>query len=135
MGTGYKVHCTCGYQGTADVGSTRAMLNKEDWFPFRCNQCKKLVDVDLLSNNMICPECKSADLTSCEPTTKRCRDWLGKLLGPRLRQRFGLHLRDDEIQENYCWQLKKNFILMREGNICPQCKQPNMRYVLDCMFD
>ncbi len=135
MGTEFKAHCPCGYQGTASVGSTRTLHNKEDWFPFRCNQCKKLVAVDLLSNSMICPECNNADLSSCEPTTKRCRDWLGQWVGPRLRQRFGLHLRDEEIEASYCWQLKKTFTLMRESNVCPQCWQPKMRYVLDCLYD
>ena len=135
MGEGLKAQCSCGYEGVGTVGSTRAEHGKMFWFPHHCNQCNAVVSPDLLAENVCCDECGSKDIATYEATSKPCTELFGRLLGPKLRKRFGLHLAFEEASDQFCYQLKRVLYVMKQGNYCPQCRQNTMQFWLDCQFD
>jgi len=62
MGQLTKANCPCGFSQQAPVGGDMASYKESATFPFYCHDCG-LVDVNIAKDEIICPKCKSKDLT------------------------------------------------------------------------
>ena len=134
MGVGLKAQCACGYQGEGSIDSTRKLNGKVFRFPHHCSQCNTVVSPDLLTENVCCPKCGGKDVVTYEATSKRCTELFGRLLGPKWRKRFGLHLVFEEAADYSGYPLRETVYVMKHGNFCPQCQQNTMQFRFDCSF-
>lgn len=62
MGNICKTTCLCGFNKTITIGGGRHDHLIDSRFPFYCKKCG-LVEVNIRSQGLMCPQCKSADIS------------------------------------------------------------------------
>ncbi len=116
-------------------GSSRAQHGKVFKFPHLCRHCKKAVSVDLLADNICCPDCGSADVESYATKSKLVTNDLLGSLGKEILSKRGYHTREDQFSNDFCFVLNEHFVILREGNECPACGEKSLRFFSSIMFD
>ena len=135
MGTGVKCHCKCGYQGEASIGSTRAGHGKYFGLPHWCADCNEVVTLDLLAMNQACNKCGGVNLQSYEAKTTRRPFKYPELAGLKGKLKFGWHAYEDELSRSWCYNLKKDFVILRGANYCPKCRANTLTFHTHLYFD
>jgi len=59
MGSSVNALCECGYQASSLIGGGMANFMEVCHFPFLCEQCREIVEVNLLEKKLRCPKCSS----------------------------------------------------------------------------
>ena len=139
MGSCLLAICSCGYEARASIGSTRSSHGQVFVYPFRCESCSALVNVDLLKQPVCCPGCGSKTIEQYglrTPTKKKTpkRGWLQRLFEGPMAQLPEAPA--NQVSAAYCYVLKSNFTLFADGNQCPKCWQSELKFeVPDVSFD
>jgi len=128
MASGLKATCVCNYEAMSIIGSSRAENGKVFDFPHYCNDCQSVTRADLLSFAPCCNECGSTNITSYETSTRRTPFSLLEKLGSKFLRNRGYHLLRDEVESTYCPHLEKTFVMLKEHNSCPKCKNKSLTF-------
>lgn len=94
--------CECGFEKSITIGGSRSSFAEYSLFPFFCDKCG-LVEVNITQKSLICPTCKSKDITPYGtppvslPSKYMKIDWM-----------------DYKAPEN--------------GNLCPACRKMTLRF-------
>jgi predicted RNA-binding Zn-ribbon protein involved in translation (DUF1610 family) len=62
MGSAIKAECSCGIAATILVGGGMMTFQSICYFPGLCQDCKKVVQVDLLAKELRCPNCEGKEV-------------------------------------------------------------------------
>jgi hypothetical protein len=135
MGTEVICKCSCGYQGSAAIGSSRAMHGKQFSFPHYCNDCHQVVSIDTLAEASTCRHCGGTSLTSYEAQTKQVPNPLLEKLGASILHKRGYHLSEEELSPTYCYVQEKTYVLLRWNNHCPQCNGNKLMFRMGMLYD
>jgi hypothetical protein len=141
MGAFFQAVCSCGYEALAATGSSRANHGRVFLFAHACSPCGELVNVDLLANPATCPKCSGTLLRRfgiAVPNKKVSSrlDWLLKPFMPTIRKDSESETRsiaENPVTSTYCYNLKTTFHLPADGNQCPKCNQPNLKFEYPCV--
>jgi hypothetical protein len=111
MGQRQNVKCQCGYRRSVTIGGGMRNYQTDSRFPHYCKTCG-LVDVNIQSTPLKCPDCHSPDVMQYGlPPISLPGDG-------RLSVQWGKY-------EAY-----------RTGNLCPQCQQMTLEFTnTTMMFD
>lgn len=131
MGAEVIGKCSCGYEGSASIGSTRAMHGKAFSFPHYCNDCHQFTSADVLAKTQICRHCGSANLESYEAKSKKVPHKLLEKIGSHILHKRGYHLSEEELSPTYCYVRNKTYVMLRWHNRCSVCHQNNLGFHLE----
>lgn len=109
MGSSVQASCPCGVDEQIMIGD--GMMNYETCclFPFSCDSCNSLVEENILSENLRCPNCKASDpIPYTDPG-------LVGVKGEHEVVQWGEHS------------------LTNGAYKCPKCKKPNLRFQPGCI--
>ncbi|MDH7912086.1 hypothetical protein [Winogradskyella sp. SYSU M77433] len=62
MGSQVKAKCICGLEKNILIGSGKLNFKKTEYFPCHCKYCNNMVEGNLKSKDLFCPNCKSPDI-------------------------------------------------------------------------
>lgn len=112
MGSTNRVHCSCGFKKTIQVGGTRLGFRKFSSFPHLCNSCG-LVEVNVSHSPATCPTCNGSEVIA---------------YGTKSLAKYPTNEINSIQHFSYAAQ--------RAGNMCPQCKEFNLIFEHpDILFD
>lgn len=135
MGTEVIGKCKCGYEGSAAIGSSRAMHGKKFSFPHYCKDCNRINSADMLAETQKCHHCGSTHLESYEAKSKRVPNELLEKLGAKILHKRGYHLSEEELSPTYCYVKNKTYVLLRWHNHCPSCEGNELAFRLGMLYD
>jgi len=110
MGSIFRATCPCGYERSVVVGAGRDDFQTNSKFPFYCKRCA-LVDVNICTDSLICPECSDSDLVQYGTAP----------ISPDGSQSFYMQWRQYRAGRN--------------GHLCPSCRGLNLSFDRYMMFD
>lgn len=135
MGIGVNAQCECGYEGSASIASSRAGHGQYFSFPHWCRSCNEVVTLDVLAESPACRKCGGADVHSYEARTTRLPFRYPEFVSQRAASKFGWHGYEEELNRSWCYSLQKHFVLLRQGNYCPMCKENSLKFYVEMYFD
>jgi hypothetical protein len=101
MGSENMAECECGFRQGFTIGGSRSSFAEYSSFPFFCEKCG-LVEVNITQKSLICPTCKSKDITP-----------YGK---PPV-----------SLPSKYMMIEWMDYGAPRDGNLCPSCRKMTLR--------
>lgn len=119
MGSSVTASCECGYRASALIGGGMANFMDVCYFPALCNDCKEIVQVNLLSKRKLCPKCKRSQVLPYDDN---------KLVGK---------LGKNEIITWNMEDLLGRVLRLTDGiYLCPACEEFKLRFEPgDILFD
>ncbi len=108
MGSQVKALCQCGVESEVLIGGGKLNFRKVQYFPCQCKNCKDVVQVNLKSRKLKCPNCKEVVIPYNHSAL------VGVVGNKIIAQSF------DDILTNGTYQ-------------CPKCENHNLRFVSDHM--
>ncbi len=135
MGTEVIGKCACGYEGSASIGSSRAMHGKMFSFPHYCKDCNQISSANMLAETQMCRHCGSTNLESYEAKTKKVPNELLEKLGATILHKRGYHLSEEELSPTYCYVQNKTYVMRRWYNHCPCCGDSKLAFHMGMLYD
>jgi hypothetical protein len=135
MGTEVIGKCKCGYEGSAGIGSSRAMHGKKFSFPCYCKDCHQITSADMLAETQTCRHCDSTSLVSYETKSIKVPNELLEKLGSAILHKRGYHLSEEELSPTYCYVQNKTYVMLRWGNHCPNCDGNELAFRMGILYD
>ena len=112
MGSSNRVHCSCGFTRTIQVGGTRFGFRKFSSFPHFCTSCG-FVEVNVAQTPTTCPTCHGPEVTA---------------YGTKSLAKYPTNEIASIQHFSYATQ--------RFGNLCPYCNEFNLVFEhADILFD
>jgi len=137
MGASYSAICTCGYEGDATVASGWREAGKVFKFPYACDQCKAVVNIDVLSGDLSCPVCRSTSLKSYNTPIEKPTWDLTPKKWPGVYEHFSVPTTEDgvcRLTEDGLCQVT-DYGLYQGLNYCPSCKEIGLTFSPSVLFD
>lgn len=131
MGKLLSAECSCGYITSVAVGSGREFHGKVFEFPHLCAGCGETVAADLLQPKISCPICNSHGLKiygTQEHDGAKKKSWFQKLFS-------GSDEPVPTVVSEYCYNLETTFEIEDRGHACPKCKEQELKFSVEAMFD
>jgi predicted RNA-binding Zn-ribbon protein involved in translation (DUF1610 family) len=104
MGSQLKAICTCGIESEILIGGRKFNFRRVQYFPCQCKNCKDIVQVNLKSRKLKCPNCNKVVLPYNDPT----------LVGVEGKEIIARSF--DDLLTNGTYE-------------CPKCENHNLRFV------
>ncbi|WP_248724516.1 hypothetical protein [Seonamhaeicola sp. ML3] len=104
MGATVRAICKCGFKKDALIGGSRQNYKTTELFPCLCSNCNNMVDGNLKSKVLTCPDCNSKNVT------------------PYNNEKL--------ITDNGNKIVERSFdnVLTDGFHLCPKCNEPKLRF-------
>ena len=111
MGSEVIAQCSCGLNTMSLVGGGMASHSKTCYFPCYCENCRTVVQANLLAKKQVCPQCKSTNVIPFDD--------------PALSPGDGEHV---VAEWNMNSQIGRDLKLTNGNYKCPQCGQMTLSF-------
>ena len=135
MGTQLSATCPCGVSHEASIGGTRASRGIFD-FPHACSGCRKVVSVNILSEPLTCPSCRSSAMRSYQASSARV--WMYKFMSSlpySFQRKFWRGVSESPPFSNYCSKNQRTYSLFPLRQRCVNCSKNTLDFSLLSLFD
>lgn len=133
MGSSLIASCQCGYEKHVFLGAGRSNFETVCHFPHYCDDCKEVVSVDIFSDEIKCPNCKSTNVHTYEAKSKRIKDTFTDKMKAKLVGNKTYHSSEDE---EFSWYGRnKDHVILKGMHHCPSCEDESLEFSLFAMVD
>lgn len=133
--------CKCSYEAEVFLGAVRSNYLESFKFPHTCQDCSKVVTVQMCCENPVCPSCGGTNLTSLGYEMPKQSTGVPGLIEKGLSKLRQDKTAASESREgrtlsetwNFCSQ--RSWALTEGPHACPSCEEKSMFLSLGALYD
>jgi hypothetical protein len=118
MGSLVEANCKCGYKDEFMIGGGMLNFKEVCYFPAFCRKCKNIVDVNMLDNQLTCPDCGEKSVTPYDQESLVSKAGKNKV-----------------AEWNVIGEVGRSLVLTDGPYFCPACEEYTLSFKESADFD